>query len=393
MSLQPHWNFPSPPKFRMPPAFEGEFAFLSLITQLRRVRVLSTNVDPLGHLWLRARSCLAEFDISYTTPIPVPQQAGPSADQQVEQVLNPTDRELFRSFLSSLESSSACLFDPQIAVAGSKEWPVYDTQGIRDEMEVDVGRRRSGRAPKATTTPTTRRQEDEEMEKGDAEDAGRVGAQGSVKSEDNERGRKKAKTTKDSAATPSSSAPTSRKGRPVRAAAAAAAAAAAQRASSPGDTAGDNTSRSATPPEGDGSPSANYDPEPAQSQSPAGGGTPGRSERRPLLTVAEKRSNHILSEQKRRDAIRLGFKDLVELLQAGEAVSGIHIGVGEDEINAKTGKKKGKGRGRKGEASGGASKSVVLGQGVRYIKWLERGNRALLEELERTESTIAAAGH
>ncbi|RKP12970.1 Myc-type, basic helix-loop-helix domain-containing protein, partial [Piptocephalis cylindrospora] len=40
------------------------------------------------------------------------------------------------------------------------------------------------------------------------------------------------------------------------------------------------------------------------------GEDPNREDKRPLLTEEEKRSNHIKSEQKRRNAIRQGFIDL-----------------------------------------------------------------------------------
>ncbi|GAA5863073.1 hypothetical protein JCM1840_002462 [Sporobolomyces johnsonii] len=115
------------------------------------------------------------------------------------------------------------------------------------------------------------------------------------------------------------------------------------------------------------------------------------------LTDSQKRSNHILSEQKRRNAIRNGFKDLVDLLVAGEAASGIVLGPGggvdEGEDGAGAGKKRkgkgtGRGRGRKGEVGANASKSVVLEKAASYILWLERGNVALEREVERVEGLL-----
>jgi len=124
------------------------------------------------------------------------------------------------------------------------------------------------------------------------------------------------------------------------------------------------------------------------------------------LTASEKRSNHIQSEQRRRNAIKLGFKDLVELVISGEKLSKIVLGSSsslpesEDEDNLGGGKKKGKGgkkggkvasgrgRGRKGDTGANAPKSVVLERSREYIEWLERGNRALLREVERVERAL-----
>ncbi|BGP54964.1 hypothetical protein JCM8202_003474 [Rhodotorula sphaerocarpa] len=136
------------------------------------------------------------------------------------------------------------------------------------------------------------------------------------------------------------------------------------------------------------------------------------------LTDSQKRSNHILSEQKRRNAIRSGFKDLVDFLVAGEAASGIVLGPpgsaaalqqqqqaqaqaqaeAEEEAEAaaaangkkRKGKGTGRGRGRRGDAGANASKSVVLTRAADYILWLERGNRALEAEIERIE--VATTG-
>ncbi|GAA6063022.1 hypothetical protein JCM10212_001801 [Sporobolomyces blumeae] len=153
------------------------------------------------------------------------------------------------------------------------------------------------------------------------------------------------------------------------------------------------------------------------------------------LTTSQKRANHIQSEQRRRNAIKLGFRDLVELVMSGQALSGISLG-GEDEdadgqedeepgeadgedgefdgggtarggpplngkrSNAKSKapnrqkkKKKGtgRGRGRKGDTGANASKSVVLEQSRRYIVWLDRGNRAIEGEIARVEAILASA--
>ncbi|SCZ99186.1 BZ3500_MvSof-1268-A1-R1_Chr7-1g09427 [Microbotryum saponariae] len=119
------------------------------------------------------------------------------------------------------------------------------------------------------------------------------------------------------------------------------------------------------------------------------------------LTDTQKRSNHIASEQKRRNAIRSGFKDLVDLLAAGEAASGIVVAPPEVEAAndvSNGGKKKraskgtGRGRGRKGEVAAGGSKSVVLEKVAAYILWLERGNQALTAEVKRIEVNMRQMG-
>ncbi|GEM08353.1 HLH transcription factor [Rhodotorula toruloides] len=109
------------------------------------------------------------------------------------------------------------------------------------------------------------------------------------------------------------------------------------------------------------------------------------------LTESQKRNNHILSEQKRRNAIRSGFKDLVDLLVAGEQASGIVLGGPEEDDGTgkkKKGKGSGRGRGRKGEVGANASKSVVLTKASDYILWLERGNRALEQEVRRVQGLL-----
>ena len=97
---------------------------------------------------------------------------------------------------------------------------------------------------------------------------------------------------------------------------------------------------------------------------------------------------------------------MVELVISGEKLSKIVLGSSsslpesEDEDNLGGGKKKGKGgkkggkvasgrgRGRKGDTGANAPKSVVLERSREYIEWLERGNRALLREVERVERAL-----
>lgn len=146
-------------------------------------------------------------------------------------------------------------------------------------------------------------------------------------------------------------------------------------------------------------------PTPSSSSAAAGGA------RAPTLSESQKRSNHILSEQKRRNAIRVGFKDLVGLLVAGEGASGVVLGGGaggggvaggddeDDEAGGggkpgakkRKGKGSGRGRGRRGDVSTNASKSVVLTQAASYILWLERGNAALEREVARVEGLLRDA--
>lgn len=149
---------------------------------------------------------------------------------------------------------------------------------------------------------------------------------------------------------------------------------------------------------------------------------------RQLLTDSEKRQNHILSEQRRRNFIREGFKELVELLEAGRGFGARGLGLSsgdgtgvEDEglddrsevsdnedgsgiaLNSKKKKKskratpagrrgRGKGRGRGGSAGGGGgSKSAVLFQAVDLIRWLEVKNSELeksCEEIEKFNGSI-----
>jgi len=71
--------------------------------------------------------------------------------------------------------------------------------------------------------------------------------------------------------------------------------------------------------------------------------TPQKSSRKPykeLLTEEEKRANHIASEQKRRNTIRAGFKELTDIIPTLKNVNN--------------------------------SKSTILFKAVDYIKYLEK---------------------
>ncbi|KZS91560.1 hypothetical protein SISNIDRAFT_401070, partial [Sistotremastrum niveocremeum HHB9708] len=101
---------------------------------------------------------------------------------------------------------------------------------------------------------------------------------------------------------------------------------------------------------------------------------------KPLLTSPQKRMNHILSEQKRRNLIRQGYADLTTLL----APEGAPPGTGMPT----RGRPKGSGRGRNGSGNGEGTargKSGILFRAVEYVKWLEEGNRLLKLEVGEVE--------
>ncbi|KAI0274966.1 hypothetical protein BC834DRAFT_965423 [Gloeopeniophorella convolvens] len=100
---------------------------------------------------------------------------------------------------------------------------------------------------------------------------------------------------------------------------------------------------------------------------------------KPLLSSPQKRLNHIMSEQKRRNAIREGYAQLTTLL----APAGAPPGTGMPT----RGRPKGSGGRGKGRTKG---KSGVLFRAVEYCHWLEEGMEALREEVRRVE--MAAAG-
>jgi len=100
------------------------------------------------------------------------------------------------------------------------------------------------------------------------------------------------------------------------------------------------------------------------------------SRARTLLSTPQKRLNHIMSEQKRRNAIRDGYAQLISLLApAGQTID-----------MPTRGRPKGSGSSAKGHSKG---KSGVLFRAVEYCLWLEEGRDALRDEVLRLE---AAAG-
>jgi hypothetical protein len=95
---------------------------------------------------------------------------------------------------------------------------------------------------------------------------------------------------------------------------------------------------------------------------------------KPLLSTPQKRLNHIMSEQKRRNAIRDGYAQLIALLAP----------TGSPGIGMPTrGRPKGSGSRGKGQTKG---KSGVLFRAVEYCRWLEEGRNRLLEEVTRVEA-------
>jgi hypothetical protein len=96
---------------------------------------------------------------------------------------------------------------------------------------------------------------------------------------------------------------------------------------------------------------------------------------KPLLSSPQKRLNHIMSEQKRRNAIREGYAQLTTLL----APKGAPPGSGMPT----RGRPKGSGGRGKGRTKG---KSGVLFRAVEYCHWLEEGIEALKEEVKLVET-------
>ncbi|KAI9320972.1 hypothetical protein BX666DRAFT_1913105 [Dichotomocladium elegans] len=79
-----------------------------------------------------------------------------------------------------------------------------------------------------------------------------------------------------------------------------------------------------------------------------------------LLTEAEKRANHIASEQKRRTTIRSGFKDLTDIVPTLKNINN--------------------------------SKSTVLFKAVDYIKYLEKRTKHLREKIHTLELRLQVEG-
>ncbi|KAJ3869300.1 hypothetical protein EV359DRAFT_30332 [Lentinula novae-zelandiae] len=112
---------------------------------------------------------------------------------------------------------------------------------------------------------------------------------------------------------------------------------------------------------------------------------------KPLLSTPQKRLNHIMSEQKRRNAIRDGYAQLIALLAGPE---------GSHSVLVMPTRGRPKGSGAKGkqakngnEIEGAKGKSGVLYRAVEYCHWLEEGRDALKEEVERLEAAAGILSH
>ncbi|KAF5312974.1 hypothetical protein D9619_002774 [Psilocybe cf. subviscida] len=117
---------------------------------------------------------------------------------------------------------------------------------------------------------------------------------------------------------------------------------------------------------------------PTFSTGPDGSQSRGALRSKPLLSTPQKRLNHIMSEQKRRNAIRDGYAQLIALMAPAGSAPGIGMPT--------RGRPKGSGSRGKGQSKG---KSGVLFRAVEYCRWLEDGRNSLQQEVLRVE---AAAG-
>ncbi len=103
---------------------------------------------------------------------------------------------------------------------------------------------------------------------------------------------------------------------------------------------------------------------------------------KPLLSTPQKRLNHIMSEQKRRNSIRDGYAQLITLLSPAGSAHGINMPT--------RGRPKGSGSRGKGQSKG---KSGVLFRAVEYCRWLEEGRDALRDEVARVEAAAGVRHH
>ncbi|KAJ2118885.1 hypothetical protein IW147_006259, partial [Coemansia sp. RSA 720] len=88
---------------------------------------------------------------------------------------------------------------------------------------------------------------------------------------------------------------------------------------------------------------------------------------RTVLTEEERRANHIASEQRRRNQIRQGYAELINLVTTlQDPALGNHPGTAQST----------------------PSKAVILAHAVQFIRGLEEGNRLLRKQLEGTQHEI-----
>jgi len=100
------------------------------------------------------------------------------------------------------------------------------------------------------------------------------------------------------------------------------------------------------------------------------------------LSAPQKRLNHIMSEQKRRNAIRDGYVQLTALL----APAGAPPGTGMPT----RGRPKGSGNRGKGKCQG---KSGILFRAVDYCRFMEENIQALGDEVAKLEAAVAGNHH
>ncbi|KZO92785.1 hypothetical protein CALVIDRAFT_567084 [Calocera viscosa TUFC12733] len=105
---------------------------------------------------------------------------------------------------------------------------------------------------------------------------------------------------------------------------------------------------------------------------------------RPLLSNTQKRENHILSEQKRRNQIRQSYALLSLLLEGPEAGPGSNQALKGTSGMTREMIFGGQVKGKKGRARGGGKKQGKAGtlfRAVEYAKWLREGNDQLARDV------------
>ncbi|KAG8745563.1 hypothetical protein FRC10_007741 [Ceratobasidium sp. 414] len=122
---------------------------------------------------------------------------------------------------------------------------------------------------------------------------------------------------------------------------------------------------------------------------------------KPLLTQPQKRLNHIMSEQKRRNAIREGYETLAMLLSPGDvSLKLVTLASPQGKAQAAamasefgyTGRPgRARGSGKNGKAKKmGKGKSGMLFRAVEFCKFLQHDVDALRAEVTRLEKEFAA---
>lgn len=117
---------------------------------------------------------------------------------------------------------------------------------------------------------------------------------------------------------------------------------------------------------------------------------------KPLLSQPQKRLNHIMSEQKRRNAIKEGYETLAMLLSPGdvslklaelvspEKKAQAAIMASEFGYTGRPGRARGSGKNGKAKKMG-KGKSGMLFRAVEFCKWLQQDVDTLRAEVERLE--------